>query len=54
MTNANNGVNLHSQGDAGSGNVRLDSGVVGPDSGVVRLLPGQSLEATFEQRVEAM
>ena len=47
VTNANNGVNLHSQGDAGSGNVR-------PDSGVVRLLPGQSLEASFEQQVEAL
>jgi aldose 1-epimerase len=74
VTNANNGVNLHSHGDAGSGIVRPDSavvrpdsavvrrdsgvvrpdsGVVRPDSGVVRLLPGQSLEATFEQQVEA-
>ena len=46
-----NGANLYDQGD---GPCQASSGIVCPDSGVVWLLSGQSLEATFEQQVDAM
>ena len=58
VTNANNGVNLPARrGERHrrpEGSRRPGRRIVGPDSGVVRLLPGQSLEATFEQQVEAL